>query len=322
MRVFVLRPLAFAAFSLAAGLFSGRVLAQADSSAGAVAAEPPEELTVRGRKTEGEYRLELERARNDIFRIFNEANKGNDTDIRCRDEKPTGRRIAQTVCRSSAEERAYAAAGSEFLRQLFFGSGGHITGQGSGSGAGPGSASAGGTVFNSNAGTGRAQQAGSSGEANASAQWEVEWNRLLTENRDLYTAVVKYAELDDEYARARGATVAPLPDLSRGAPVAQSPQQVCEASTLTEYQQRNNLAHVTGTVSISSCQAGTTGAFTVVARVRNDGGDVTPLEFNETWQRADAEDHHFESDYPIGDNVFLQSVRVRDLQCTCADPAQ
>jgi hypothetical protein len=312
MRVFVLRPVVFAGLSLAAVLFAGRVVAQADA-ADTAAAEPPEEITVRGQKTMAEYRLELERARNDIFRIFNEANEGKGTDITCRNEQATGRRIRQNVCRSNAENASDATAARSFLNSLFNTAGGFRTNARLGTGA----AIPGGSQINAG-GTGREPQDGLS----ALQQWEAEWRRLLADNRDLYNAVVKYAELDDEYARARGATVAPLPDLVRGAPVEQSPPRVCEASTLTEYQQRNNLAHVTGTVSISSCQAGTTGGFTVVARVRNDAGDVTPIEFNETWQRSDAEDHHFESEYPIGDNVFLQSVRVRDLQCTCAEPAQ
>jgi hypothetical protein len=319
MRVFVQRPLVVAICGLAAVL-SGRVLAQADSAAGAAAAEPPDEVTVRGRKTEGEYRLELERARNDIFRIFNAANEGTDTDIRCRQETPTGRRIPMTVCRSNAENRAGSAASAEFLRQLLFGSGAFITGRGSGSGGGAGST--GGTVFAANAGTGRAQQEGVGGTADALAEWEIEWKRLLADNRDLYNAVVTYAELEDEYAQARGMATAPLPDLLRGAPPEQSPQQVCEASTLTEYSQRNNLALVSGTVSIGGCTGGTKGGFTLVARVRNDAGEVTPIEFNETWQRADAQDHVFEAQYPIGDNVFLQSVRVRNLECTCAGAAQ
>ena len=96
----------------------------------------------------------------------------------------------------------------------------------------------------------------------------------------------------------------------------------CEATTLTEYQQRNNVARVTGTVSIASCPAGTTGSFTLVARVRDDNGETRPIEFNETWQRNDAEDHAFNTEYPIGDNVELMSVRVRNLKCTCAAAAQ
>ena len=96
----------------------------------------------------------------------------------------------------------------------------------------------------------------------------------------------------------------------------------CEASTLTEYQQRNNVARVTGTVSIANCSAGTTGKFTLVARVRDDNGEIKPLEFSETWQRSDDQDHTFNTDYPIGDNVELMNVRVRGLTCTCAVPAQ
>jgi hypothetical protein len=96
----------------------------------------------------------------------------------------------------------------------------------------------------------------------------------------------------------------------------------CEASTFTEFEQRNNVARVSGTVSISMCPAGTTGRFTLVANVRGDAGAVTPLEFSETWQRADTQDHIFNADYPIGENVTLTSVRVRNLTCTCESPAR
>jgi hypothetical protein len=309
----VRRPLALALVSVAAVL-SGRALAQAES------AEPPEEVTVRGQRSLGEYRLELERARNDIFRIFNEANEGNDTDITCRNEQATGRRIRQPVCRSNAENESTAGAARSFLNSLFATSGGFQSFTRLGSAVPP---PTGGPQLNANVGTGRAQQAGESGGVTALQQWEEEWRRLLSENRDLYNAVVRYVEIEDEYAQARGETTAPLPDLARGAPVEPSPpQQVCQASTLTEYSQRNNLALVSGTVGISGCPAGTTGGFTVVARVRNDAGDVTPIEFNETWQRADAQDHAFKTEYPIGENVFLQSVRVRNLTCTCAAPGQ
>jgi hypothetical protein len=314
------RSLAFAIVSLAA-LLSGRLLAQADSappSNAATAAEQPEEVTVRGRKTMTQYRLELERARDDIFRIFNEANEGTSTDIRCKDEQPTGTRTRRAVCRSSAENNAHAAAGREFLRSLFTSSGGFMTNPRAGAPA----AQPGATQANANIGTGRAQQGAESGGLSALQQWEEEWRRLLTDNRDLYNAVVKYAELEDEYAQARGETTAPLPDLARGAPAPQPAAPQCEASTLTEYSQRGNVAQITGTVGISNCPAGTTGGFTVVARVRNDAGEVAAIEFNETWERADGQDHVFDTEYPIGDNVFLQSVRVRNLTCTCAGTAQ
>jgi hypothetical protein len=96
----------------------------------------------------------------------------------------------------------------------------------------------------------------------------------------------------------------------------------CEATTLTEYQQRNNVARVSGTVSLAACPAGTSGTFTLVARVRDDSGEDSTIEFNEAWQRDDTEDHAFNTDYPIGDNVQLMSVRVRNLKCTCAEPPQ
>ena len=89
-----------------------------------------------------------------------------------------------------------------------------------------------------------------------------------------------------------------------------------------EYEQLGNVARVTGTVSISACPAGTTGEFALVARVRNEAGAVTPIEFSEMWQSADPRDYVFFADYPIGDNVLLESVRVRNLTCTCEDPTQ
>ena len=59
-----------------------------------------------------------------------------------------------------------------------------------------------------------------------------------------------------------------------------------------------------------ACPAGTTGKFTLVARARDDAGTSTPIEFTEMWQNPDAQDYIFFADYPIGDNVFLESVRV------------
>lgn len=174
----------------------------------------------------------------------------------------------------------------------------------------------------SNVGPANREQGGKIGAGDALSEFEKEFVRILRENRDLYSAVTTYVELEGEYALARGDTVAAVPDLLRGAPPAEPIGPHCEASTLTEYSQRNDTALVSGTVSISNCSAGTTGGFTLVARVRNDAGDVTPIEFKQTWERHDAEDHKFQAEYPIGENVFLQSVRARDLTCTCAAPAQ
>jgi hypothetical protein len=303
MRGLVQRSLAFALVALAA-LLSGRAFAQA---------EAPDEVTVRGQKTLTQYRLELERARDDLFKRFNDANTGKDTDITCRNEQPTGSRMRQNVCRSGAEDQADASAARGFLTSLLHSAGNYLVPD-----APPG------TQVAANIGTGSAQNAGQSGESDAMAKFEQEWRRILSEDREFYQAVVDYVALEDEYDRARGATAA-IAEQDLRVPVAVTagatgPQ--CEASTLTEYQQRNNVARVTGTVSISACPAGTSGTFTLVARVRDEAGEIKPIEFNEAWQRADAGDHAFNTDYPIGDNTELMSVRVRNLKCTCDAPAQ
>ena len=78
------------------------------------------------------------------------------------------------------------------------------------------------------------------------------------------------------------------------------------------------MARVEGSISIAMCPAGSTGSFTIVARVRDESGDIKLLEFDQTWQRDDTEDHKFNSDFLIGENAELVSVRLRSLDCTCA----
>jgi hypothetical protein len=95
----------------------------------------------------------------------------------------------------------------------------------------------------------------------------------------------------------------------------------CAATTTTEYQQRNTSARVDGAIAISDCTAAA-GAYEVAVRVKGDGGQDQVLEFNETWQRSDDRDVSFSADYPIGEDVELVSVRLRNLTCTCADPPQ
>jgi hypothetical protein len=100
---------------------------------------------------------------------------------------------------------------------------------------------------------------------------------------------------------------------------ARGPQ--CEASALTEYSQRNTMARIQGSISIANCPAGSTGKFTIVARVRDESGEVELIEVSKEWQRDDTEDHKFNSDFEIGENVELVSVRLRSLDCTCAATA-
>jgi hypothetical protein len=307
MATFVGRTLAFAVVGLA---IAGFRLALAQP------AEAPEEITVQGGKTLGEYRLELERARNEVFRRFNEANQGTRSDVTCKDEQPTGSRMRQNVCRTAAENQADANSARDFLGALLRGAGTYMTGQPD---APPG------TVMAANIGTGVAQTDAQSGAVDALAKFEQEWLRLLSQDQDFYRAVVEYVELERQYNSVRGvndptaeALAVPAVAVTAGQP--SGPQ--CEATTLTEYQQRNNVARVNGTVSLAACPAGTSGTFTLVARVRDESGESRTIEFPETWQRDDTDDHKFNSEYPIGDDVELMSVRVRNLKCTCAEVAE
>lgn len=96
------------------------------------------------------------------------------------------------------------------------------------------------------------------------------------------------------------------------------PTAQCEATSTTEYQQRNTVARVNTTLSIGGCTAAS-GELTVATRTRDAAGEVKSVEFSETWQRSDDHDVKLSADYPIGENVDLVSVRVRGLTCTCAE---
>ena len=99
------------------------------------------------------------------------------------------------------------------------------------------------------------------------------------------------------------------------------PSAQCAATTTTEYQQRNTSARVTGAIAITDCTAAA-GTYKVAVRVKGERGQDEVLEFSETWQRSDAHDVSFTADYPIGENVELVNVRLRNLTCTCADSPQ
>ena len=70
---------------------------------------------------------------------------------------------------------------------------------------------------------------------------------------------------------------------------------------------------------VTNCPGGSAGTFDVVARVKDDSGEIKPIEFAESWQREDTEDSPFAGEYPIGENVELVNVRIRNLKCTCAE---
>ena len=155
MRDFVMCSIGVVGFTL---LLSGRAAAQS--------VEEPEEIIVRG-KPLGEFRLEIERARDEMIGIFNDANENDDTDVRCRYEAPTGTRIPARVCFSAAQDRASASAALDFLR------------------AGTRSA---GSSSAGTAGVGTAPNT-SGDERRAVVDFEKEWQRIMGTNRQFRDAV-------------------------------------------------------------------------------------------------------------------------------------
>jgi molybdopterin converting factor small subunit len=196
MSAFVRGTCVFAIASIATVL-SGRTFAQSDSpGVSAVdapqatvtnAAQDAEEVTVRGRrKTLGQYRVELQEAKEELIAVYNEQNSGTDNDVTCRNEVATGTRMPQRVCRSNAQTTTEAAASREWLRELALGPR---------STSGP-SASAAGAAASATADAVAAS-------SRSSAEIEKELKQLARENRTLYRAVVEYIEAEDTYLKAR-----------------------------------------------------------------------------------------------------------------------
>ncbi|HET7131241.1 MAG TPA: hypothetical protein VFJ95_03300 [Gammaproteobacteria bacterium] len=173
--------------------------------------EEAEEITVQGQRRGnvlGKYRLEMTKARDNIVEVFNKVNTKNDTDVKCRTEKPTGTRMAHSVCRSKAEDAAQASAAQGMLQSL-------VRGTGTGGGANVGNVkfatataapAISPTASPGTVGSAGAQGGGEGGSSAARTALEAEMKKMMEENRDLFRAVVKYVELRDEYDKARGAS--------------------------------------------------------------------------------------------------------------------
>jgi hypothetical protein len=94
----------------------------------------------------------------------------------------------------------------------------------------------------------------------------------------------------------------------------------CEATATTNYYQSNTVARTDGTINVRNCSTASTGTYNIVVRVKDEKGEINSLEFSDKWQRSEGPDVKFAADYPIGKDVDLVGVRVRDLHCTCGDP--
>ena len=83
---------------------------------------------------------------------------------------------------------------------------------------------------------------------------------------------------------------------------------------------RTHVAALLALCALALPVSGSTGAYDIVLRIRDESGEIKSLEFSDKWQRSDDQDVKFTADYPIGENVYLVNVRLHDLRCTCADP--
>jgi hypothetical protein len=101
--------------------------------------------------------------------------------------------------------------------------------------------------------------------------------------------------------------------------IAPKTSALCEAHIRLEYTQRDTVAGVRGTIENPTCAA-SGGTYTIAVTVRDAGGTLETLAFAEPWRRLDERPVTFSTDYPIGENVDLVSVRVRGLRCSCTDP--
>lgn len=91
----------------------------------------------------------------------------------------------------------------------------------------------------------------------------------------------------------------------------------CDSTMAIEYEQRNTVARVEGTIENPSCAA-CTGEYTIAVRIRDESGESKTLEFPGKWQRADDKPVKFRADYPVGANVDVLNVRAKALHCVCA----
>ncbi len=91
----------------------------------------------------------------------------------------------------------------------------------------------------------------------------------------------------------------------------------CDPTMAIQYEQRNTVARVEGTIENPSC-AGCTGEYTIAVRVRDESGESKTLEFQGQWQRADDKPVKFTADYAVGANVDVLNVRAKALHCVCA----
>lgn len=108
-------------------------------------------------------------------------------------------------------------------------------------------------------------------------------------------------------------------DVSVKLEIKQKPTAACAATVDYEYQQRDTIAHVAGSIENTTCAA-SGGEYVLAATIRDAKGETTTLEFPQVWARADDQSVKLAHDLPIGPNVDLVNVRTRRVRCTCTEP--
>jgi len=93
----------------------------------------------------------------------------------------------------------------------------------------------------------------------------------------------------------------------------------CEAVVWIQYDQRNTLARVEGTIENGDCAA-SSGSFRLSVQTKAADGELKLQEFSQTWRRADDRPIAFVDELPIGADVDLVRVRANEVQCRCASP--
>src|SRR5262245_38122434 len=77
------------------------------------------------------------------------------------------------------------------------------------------------------------------------------------------------------------------------------PTAACAATVDYEYQQRDAIAHVAGSIENATCAA-SRGEYVLAVTVRDANGEVTTLEFPQEWARTDDQSVKLTHDLPIG----------------------
>ena len=91
----------------------------------------------------------------------------------------------------------------------------------------------------------------------------------------------------------------------------------CEARLDVEYYQKGDSVHVDTVLDNDQCAA-SSGSYTLQVRYRGDDGEVQTTEFEELWERGDAEPIALSKDYYVAENIDVTRVRSRRLRCECA----